>query len=258
MTKTTSHTIALSNWCMVCKSLKPNPVLITIPHDGLITADLAGFFDERKIGYRGRDMYVWPIAKEIIQAYPANAIRGLMPRAFVDYNRSWPEPINYYPRTQKEVHTALDDVRLSHFYRYYHDSISRLLKKSIRRFGKEKILLMDLHGFAKQPPYAPSEGYDLILGTGNRITVPHGNTDILFAEHMCRLGYTVFVPKELSLGKEEDYYSADFTTRHHAEMHNVNVLQVEVAARFRKREGLEIGQKLSIDIAEFLRLNYSL
>lgn len=237
---------------MVCESNTLNPVVISVPHDGLITADLSGFFIERKIGYRGRDMHVWSITKDIIQKYPASAIRGLMPRAFVDYNRSWPNPINYYPKTQKEVHTALDDERLSAFYRYYHDSISRMLRKSIDRFGRESVLLIDLHGFAKQPPYAPAEGYDLILGTGNRITVPCGNIDVQFAQYMCALGYTVFLPKELSLGSEEDYYSADFTTRHHSEKLNINVLQIEIASRFRKKESLEIGRKLAIDIAGFL------
>jgi N-formylglutamate amidohydrolase len=208
--------------------------------------------------YRGRDMNVWPIAKDIIQTYHANAIRGLLPRAFVDYNRSWPEPINYYPKTQKEVHTALDDERLSHLYIYYHDSISRILKGSINQFGKENVLLIDLHGFSKQPPYSPSVGFDLIIGTGNRATVPHGDIDIRFAQYMSKLGYSVFLPKELSLGLEEDYYSADFTTRHHSESLNINVLQIEIASKFRKKEGECIGKKLSADIAEFLRLNYTI
>jgi N-formylglutamate amidohydrolase len=217
-----------------------------------MSADLSGFFAERKIGYRGRDMHVWPIAKDIVQTYHASTIRGLLPRAFVDYNRSWPDPINYYPKTQKEVHTALDDVRLSRFYRYYHESISGMLGKSIDQFGKENVLLIDLHGFAKQPPYAPSQGYDLILGTGNRITIPHGDVDVQFAQYMCEIGYTVFLPQELSIGSEEDYYSADFTTRYHSETLNINVLQIEIASRFRKMESFEVGRKLAIDIAGFL------
>ncbi len=257
MITTVSHIIKQENWSLVCESIKANPVIISVPHDGLITADLEGFFEKRKIGYRGRDLHVWPVAKDILQKYGVSAIRGLMPRAFVDYNRAWPNPINYYPLTQKEVHTALDDNRLVMAYEYYHNSLASLIGTSISNFDRDKVLLLDLHGFAKQPPYAPEGGFDLILGTGNRITIPYGDVDIKFAEFMTGLGYKVFLPKSCMLGPVEDYYSADFTTRHYSEKFNVNVLQIEVAYRFRRKEGFEIGQKLSLAFSDFLKLYYS-
>jgi N-formylglutamate amidohydrolase len=200
---------------------------------------------------------VWPIAKDILRLSKINALRGLMPRTLVDYNRAWPVGINYYPLTQKEVHTALDDVRLVQAYQHYHASIDRILDRSIVKFGKEKTLMIDLHGFAKQPPYAPSDGYYLILGTGNRVSIPHGDIDIRLAKYMADLGYKVFLPKNLSTGPEEDHYSADFTTRHHSEKHNVNVIQIEVASRFRRKESRELGQELAKNFAGFLD-NYCL
>lgn len=256
MLDTAQYALLQENWGLVCKTKKIGPVTISVPHDGLITADLDGFFEKRKIGYHGRDLHVWPIAKDILQRYPATAIRGLIPRAFVDYNRAWPEGINYYPLAQKEVHTAFDDARLVSAYRYYHSSLEQFLESSVKVFTKQEVLLIDLHGFAKQPPYAPKNGFDLILGTGNRITVPNGYVDQNFEGFMRKKGYKVFLPTTLNVGPVEDYYSADFITRHYSEKFNINVLQIEIASRFRKKEGKELGQKLSADIAEFLKLHY--
>ena len=70
---------------------------------------------------------------------------------------------------------------------------------------------------------------------------------------MIDLGYTVFLPQDTSMGSVEDYYSADYTTRHHSEKHNVNVIQIEIASRFRKKDARELGQKLSLDLAGFLK-----
>lgn len=249
---TESHILLQENWSLICKSRKNSPVIISVPHDGLITGDLEGFFEKRKIGHHGRDLYVWPMTKDILQIYPASAIRGLMPRAFVDYNRAYPIPINYYPLTQKEVHTALDDERLLLIYDYYHSSLGSLIESAMKDFGKA-ILLIDLHGFSKQPSYAPQGGFDLILGTGNRITVPHCDIDKKFSEFMINLGYKIFLPQSVTIGPVEDYYSADFITRHYSEKFNINVLQIEIASRFRNREGKELGRKLSSDIGSFLR-----
>lgn len=256
MIQTESYSIQMENGLVIFETKEISPVLISIPHDGLPFQAFSGFFEPRKLGYRGRDLYVWPVAKDILVSANVNAIRGLMPRTLIDYNRAWPDGINYYPLTQKEVHTALDDMRLVQAYQHYHASIDRILERSIREFGKEKTLLIDLHGFSKQPPYAPEGGYDLILGTGNRISVPYGNIDEMLAENMTSRGYKVFLPKDTSLGPEEDYYSADFTTRHHSEKHDINVIQIEIASRFRKPGARELGQKLSRDFAEFIRDNY--
>ncbi len=246
------YTFLMGDGLIVVEAKTPSPVLISVPHDGLPTQTFSGFFEPRTIGHKGRDQNVWPVAKDVLLSANANAVRGLMPRAFIDYNRAWPEGINYYPLTQKEVHTALDDNRLSSAYAAYHASIDRMIANSISCFGKQRSLLIDLHGFKKQPPYAPPQGFDLILGTGNRASIPHGDVDRRFAQFMRERGYVVFLPEMSGVGEEEDYYSADFTTRHHSEKHGINVIQVEIAFRFRERGAQSLGKTLSVDIATFL------
>lgn len=248
-----NYSIKLENGLVVFETRELSPVLVSIPHDGLGFQAFSGFFEPRKIGYRGRDVNVWPVAKDILVSVCVNAVRGLMPRTLIDYNRAWPVGINYYPHTQKDVHTALDDVRLVQLYQQYHVTIDEILNRIVDKFGREDALLLDLHGFSKQPPYAPEGGYDLILGTGNRLSVLYGNIDVKLAEYMTNLGYKVFLPKEMSLGPEEDYYSADFTTRHHSEKHRINAIQIEIASRFRNKDAHELGQKLSKDFAEFIK-----
>ena len=251
MLQTDKHLISTENSTLLFKAKNNSPVLISVPHDGFPHNEFSGLFEPRKIGYFGRDLRVWSVAKDILALVSINAIRGLMPRAFVDYNRAWPVGINYYPLTQKEVHTALVDERLVPTYEYYHASIDRILTSSIETFRKEHVLMIDLHGFSKQPPYAPEGGFDLIFGTGNRISIPHGDIDRRFATFMTNLGYKVFLPQDTTVGAIEDYYSADFTTRHHSEKHNVNVIQIEIASRFRMQGAQDIGKKLSADFAMF-------
>ena len=250
-----NHQIKNEDEVLVLKSLQKNPVIISVPHDGLGYSDFSGLFQRRKIGYFGKDRSVWPIAKGIAIGWPVNLVRGLMPRTLVDYARAWPVGINYYPLKQKEVHTALDDERLLPTYRRYHSELCRLIESNIATFGKEHCLLIDLHGFSKQPPYAPVGGFDLILGTGNRVSIPHGKTDIDFGNFMSGLGYKVFVPQSLTVGEEEDYYSADFTTRHYSDKYKINAIQIETSSRFRVEAVSGVAEKLSADIAEFLKVN---
>lgn len=229
-----------------------SPVMITVPHDGLRDIDFEGLLKTRTTGYKGRDLHVWPIVRDVLVAYRACAIRAMIPRDFVDFNRSWPLPKNYYPLTQKEVHTALEDPRLPQTYQEYHRVIDILIGKKIQKFGKERCLLLDMHGFIKQPPHAPSGGYDIIIGTGNRASVPHGDVDKKFAKFFQSRGYKIFLPEDKALGPEEDWYSADFTTRDHSERHGINCLQLEIARRFRTRTSQELGKRLSADLAEFI------
>ena len=249
--KTENHNVSIRNGCITLEAQKVSPVVVSVPHDGLGSFDFRGLFLERSRGYKGRDKYVWPIVKDIALRYPVSAIRGLIPRAFIDYNRSWPVGINYYPKKQKEADKALDDDKLADAYSYYHGEIDRLISLAIRKYGIEKCLLIDLHGFSKQPPYAPEGGFDLIFGTGNRKTILYGNIDRKLYEFLRYHEYRVFLPEELSVDNEEDYYSADFTTRNHSETKKVNAIQIEVASKFRQKENVELGRKLSTVFAEF-------
>lgn len=238
----------------VFESAKGSPVIITVPHDrGFYPHEVSGFFKPREKGVKGRDAHVWPIVRDILLEVRVNAVRGLFPRRFIDYNRSI-EGINYCPFSQKETETAFDDVGLGHIYDYYHRVIAELLEKAIQTYGKEKCLLVDFHGFTKQPSYGE---YDLILGTGNRITV-RSHADQALADFFSARGYKIFLPGEGKIGPQEDTYSADFTTRHYAKTFGIDAIQIEVAKRFRVFKGKEIGQKLSADMAEFFELQFDL
>lgn len=252
MIESKGYAIQIENWAVTFEVIRGSPVIISVPHDGLLSSSLSGFFTERRIGHRVRDRSVWPVAKDVLTSALAHAVYGLMPRALIDYNRAWPEGINYYPLTQKETHTALDDARLVKPYHHYHRTIDRLVSASIQKFGGNRVLLLDLHGFKNQPAYAPEGGFDLILGTGNRTSIHHGEVDVALAQFMTNRGYRVFLPQDTAVGPVEDSYSADYTTRHHSEKHAVNAIQIEIAARFREQNAYAMGRKLSNDLAEFI------
>jgi hypothetical protein len=123
-------------------------------------------------------------------------------------------------------------------------------------FGADRILFIDLHGFGKQPAFAPHEGYDLILGTANRTTINHGEIDRLFAAFMRDKNYIVFLPTEKPIVSSGDPYSAGHITRLYAKRYGINTMQIEISPTFRNREAKELGEKLAADIAGFLCANY--
>jgi len=236
------------------ESIVGSPIVITVPHDrGFHPHDLLGLFKERGKGVKGRDIHIWPIVKDILLEVRVNAVRGLFPRHFIDYNRSL-EGINYYPVSNGEPQTALDDERLKPFYNHYHQQIANFLERTIRLYREKGCVLLDFHGFSKQPAYGD---YDLIFGTGNRITVK-SDVDKALANFLLTRGYRVFLPAQETLGQLEDMYSADYTVRHYAEKFDIDAIQIEVAKSFRVLEGKKIGRKLSADVAEFLRLYFDL
>lgn len=231
-------------------STRPSRAIITLPHDGLPKRDFEGLYTPREKGVLEKDMRVWPLVRDIFLECPVTVIRGLVSRKFLDYNRSFPEGISYdhYP-----PETAMDDGRLLFSYEFYHQSISQAIEEAIAAHEIPNVLLIDFHGFTEQPPYAPEEGYDLILGTGNQVTIHHGEPDRRLAAFMSERGYKVFLPDPQDTGEVERWYSADFTTRHYAEKYGVNVIQVEVSDEYRQKDSQTIGKKLSSDIAEFLK-----
>lgn len=234
----------------------PSPIILSVPHDGLRKEDFEGIYVPRKIGHHIRDVSTWLVAKDILLHHPCSAVRGLMPRMFVDYNRSWPEAVNYCPLTKSEVHTAIDDPRLEGPYKHYHAQISQCIADGINVFGKEQVLLLDIHGFSVQPPHAPPGGYDLIFGTGNRQTVPHHDIDIALCNALTKRGYKIFLPGDTTIGPIEDEYSADYTTRHHSARNKINVIQIEIARHLRLKEFGNARIKLSIDLADCLKEIY--
>ncbi len=262
--------IVNENFSVVLSHAKPSRVILSVPHDGLIANDFSGLFQERTCGPKVRDMYVWPIANDIVQnclrlGMTVDAVRCLMSRTYVDVNREMSGESNLAPDTLGQ--TALDDPDLVTVYKQYYGELDRLIQASIREYGAENILLLDLHGFNKQPPFAddweiedsgPDEWipWDLFLGTACRATINHGEVDRQFARAMWKRKYSVFLPKERPVFLNGDPYSAGHITRLYAGKYGINAMQIEIFSSFRQRESNERGRKLAADIAEFLSANY--
>lgn len=162
-----------------------------------------------------------------------------------------------------------------HSLREYHETPSLMIQTVHRRFATTTIkshmensaaemlagiaekndnhgLLIDLHGFTKQPFFGE---FDLILGTGHRKTV--GNTDIdhKFASFMAERGYGVYVPSEESVTGE--LYGATLPRNLIQKMNMRGLsatvgLQIEIARHFRTADATERGKQLSRDLGDFV------
>jgi N-formylglutamate amidohydrolase len=252
--------ISTENFSLVLSHQKPARVILAVPHDGFIANDLTGLFISRKRGIKGRDAHVWPIVNDIVQRCLANgvrvdAVRLLVPRAYIDGNREAPTGTNLDPDTLGQ--TAFDDPQLAATYWHYHGKLGRLVERSITAYGAEQVLFIDLHGFGKQPSFAPAGGYGLIFGTANRSTIHHGVVDREFAEFMEVRNHAVFLPGEVPIRPEGDPYSAGHTTRWYANRYGINAIQIETCPAYRRREGELQGKKLAADLAEFFIQNYT-
>ena len=252
-------TITNSTFSIVLSHQEPARVILAVPHDGLIKNDFSDLFQERKHGWHGRDVHVWPIANDVVQkclrlGTRVDAVRFLMARAYIDANRELPSDNNLDSDILGQ--TALEDRRLISVYRHYHRELCQLVERSITAFGAQRVLFVDLHGFGKQPGIAQPEGYDLILGTANRSSIHHGEVDRAFAKFIEERGYRVFLPGEKPIIPQGDPYSAGHTTRWYAGRYSINAIQIEVSSMFRKRENKEQGERLATDIAEFFSRNY--
>lgn len=235
--------VGIDNYVHTLTARQLSPVLLTIPHDGVYGLELEPFLPRRTQGFSLPDAHVWPIVRDAIVACPANVVRGLLSRWFVDYNRA---PENAYESTQLAVP-----------YQCYHGAIHRQLREMQQRFAREGLLLIDVHGFAVQPAYAPRDGYDLILGTGNRTTIPYGAPDQALATFLAARGYTVFLPNTETHTKLYDKLNGGFTVRTVARELGINSIQIEIARRFRTRDAAVVGTRLSADLAEFLSKHYA-
>lgn len=241
------YQLVMENGSLTLTAKQPARVIFSVPHDGMYHRDFSNLFSARKNGFKGRDARVWPLANIILNDYEADAIRGLMPRTYIDYNR---HPI-FDPHEPDQL--AYEDNKLATYYDYYHATLDKFIARAIENYKKDKVLLIDFHGFGKQPPYAPAGGYDLILGTSNRKCVKYGEVDIALAETLTHQGYAVFLPQEKPARADRgDYYNAGFITRHYSEKWHINAIQIEIARRFRD-DDLQGGEQLAHNIALFLK-----
>lgn len=230
---------------MRIQSKKPASVIITIPHDPVSRlSDWQGFLTPRKFGIFGRDKNLYPIFRDMTsQTRKLSIVRPFFSRAFIDYNRSSNDP----------VEPASIDHRLQQFYSNYHNAIEYFIERALKVYGANRCLLIDAHGFKEQP----FEGidYDIILGTDHRKTIRSGfDIDKQLAFFLRHRGYQVYLPTEEKVFGEK--YSGAFTARHYAAKYRINAIQIEIARKFRTKNGLEFGIKLSKDFADFINQNF--
>ena len=135
-------TITNSTFSIVLSHQEPARVILAVPHDGLIKNDFSDLFQERKHGWHGRDVHVWPIANDVVQkclrlGTRVDAVRFLMARAYIDANRELPSDNNLDSDILGQ--TALEDRRLISVYRHYHRELCQLVERSITAFGAQRI-----------------------------------------------------------------------------------------------------------------------
>lgn len=232
---------------------EPSRVILSVPHDCLPAEYSPGYFEYRKTGSNLADLNVWILASDMIihaleqGGHTIDAIRFLLPRAYVDVNR------------RKFEGKAFADCKLENVYGLYFSRLSRLIDRSVKRFGAENILFLDLHGFSNQPKIAPENGFDLVLGTANRRTIRSGDeVDISLGSFLEQCGYTVFLPREESVvSGESDSFSGGYIIRRIFLDHEVNAIQVEIFSKFRNLKNPEVGRRLALDMANFILSRYA-
>jgi len=237
-----SFAVNVDQYVKTLTACAPSRALVTVPHDGVGEALFDPFVPKRHNGCIVRDCGVWPIVRDMIAEAPVNVVRGLLPRWYVDYNRDAAE--------------AFESPHFAASHAQYHGAIFAQVKQVLRWFGAQELVAFDVHGFSNQPPYAPRSGYDIVLGTGNRSTILHGNPDRALAEHLRACGYEVFLPEVAVQNPRAghiDYLNGGYTVHRIAREFGVNAIQIEIARRFRRRDAAAIGTRLSADLAAFLK-----
>lgn len=234
--------VGVDQYVQTLTARAPSRILVTVSHDGTGEALFGPFVPKRRTGCSARDCGVWPIVRDVIVEQPVNVVRGLLPRCYVDYNRG---AADAYESPQFAVSHA-----------QYHGAIFVQMRQMQQWFDTKDLLALDVHGFSNQPPYAPRDGYDIVLGTGNCSTIVHGEPDRALAAHLQARGYEVFLPEaEIQNPRpgHTDYLSGGYTVRRIASEFGVSSIQIEIAQRFRRRDSAAIGTKLSADLAAFLK-----
>lgn len=222
----------------VCPARALSPVVLTIPHDGgMQDTDLSGFFKPRRRGIKSCDPHTWYFAKEVLLSVAVYAIRGLIPRCYIDYNRS---------REQ-----AVEDERLLPWYDYYHDSMADVVEHLVSSYSSENILLLDIHNMRSlQPSYG---NYDVILGTCNQKTV-FSDVAISLTKFLRIAGFRVFLPEAQPVGKKPDLFKGGFTVSHYSDTYKINAIQIEIAGELLATPLSNKGLALAHSIIGFLQL----
>ncbi len=166
----------------------PPPVFVTVQHDGLNKDVFRGLFFDR-LTESCSDLNALPLAMDIF--------RAASPRVGVIYNQF----NRNFVETNVEPEDGYRDPLLKRYYDGFHAEIEKRLAEAESVHGP--CLLLDLHGFADNPSYAPPGGYDAILGTRNRGTVRTGlalhknrnSLDYQLRDALKAVGLLVFCPE---------------------------------------------------------------
>ncbi len=186
-------------------------VIVTVQHNGMSDSVFDGQFVKRSEDAKN-DLGVISLAMCLYRkAYPhIGIVYNQVPRRFVDTNRD--------PEDRLEWMRPFADPKLAPYFFGFHGTVEKMITESAETYGK-KVCLLDLHGFAKQPLYAPKDGFHVILGTRNRRSVKTGpdghmlspdlwiDLDRRLAESLASQGLSVFCPEY------EPYYQRQWLKR---------------------------------------------
>jgi N-formylglutamate amidohydrolase len=203
------------------------PVVLSIAHGGDFVPPLTPKLVSRTQGITTEDKGVRGLVSEICAPRQLSLVSLFLPRVILDPNRSIDVMRGSLSRTQRQKDPPFADPRLDAVFHRYHKSVSALLRGAMSTFGS-RATLFDLHTFGTQPPYAPTGGFDVILGTGNRRTISKGEPDRKLAGFLRQHGYVVFLPEAEPVFATGDWFSGGFGVLYQAETLQVNTVQVEV------------------------------
>jgi hypothetical protein len=203
------------------------PVLITVPHDGLLRS-VSGIPFISNPNSRHRDVAVDVIAQDIYE-YIADRMGGIT--------------INI---VSEQVHRSCATPQ-TRAYLYWQSAV---LMQSLQATNQQA-LHIDLHGCSNQPTFGE---FDLIVGTAHCRTVGDSDIDKRFHQFMEASGYSVYLPTGKPIDGE--LFGADgehnLTGMIHRHLPQVPSMQIEISRKFRERGSKEIGQRLSRRIGDFL------
>jgi hypothetical protein len=222
-------------------------VLITVQHCGLSKNVFRGIYQERDSD---------AVSESGVLSLAMDIFRQASPHVGIIYNQFH----RIFLETNVPPEEGYSDPAMKKYYDSYHREIDQYLI-SASAAVQGPCLLLDLHGFTGQPPYAPEPtGYDVILGTGNRETVlckrhdtsPNmTNLDRQLRDVLEKEGLSVFCPEREPILEKRwrdrvvkleppslpDHYNGGYLIHHHArDCHLVAAaIQIEVAPTLRER-----------------------
>ena len=228
---------------------KPTKVIVVNPHDSIIKSPVfQGQLQERKTGFRGSDVNVLSIVKDIASQTSINFVHSVIPRQFLDVNRADTDDNKEDP--------PYVDSRLFPYYFDFHQNVFLLVQESVEAFGEDGVLVLVLHGF-KEQPFGGTE-YDLILGTQHRESLRSKScADKNFSRFFERQGYSVYTPEALFKPGERYNAHRSYVVNNIRAQFDVDVIQIEISSKYRNETARAEGKMLSKAFAEFIKNYYN-